>query len=653
MTAFFSALRFGGDYNPEQWPREVWNEDVSLMQRAGVTTATVGVFSWARLEPRPGEYDFEWLDDVLARLDAGGIRVILATGTASPPAWLAREHPESLPVTSAGVRLGFGSRQQYSPSSQAFREHAMRLVEQMAKRYGAHPALEAWHTGNEYGCHVSHSYDDESAAAFRVWLEQRYGSIASLNDAWGTAFWSQGYGSFDEVGVPADAPTFSNPTQLLDFDRFSSDALLALHRAEREILARESPGVPVTTNFMGFFRDVDYFSWAEHVDFVSDDSYPDPADALGHVRLAASRDLMRSLKKGTPWLLMEQATSAVNWRARNAPKAAGLNRVQSLQAVARGADGVLYFQWRQSKAGAEKFHSALVPHAGPDSRIFREVTALGAELATLGHVVGEPVEARVAMIFDWNSWWALEQQAVPTELSYVDIVLAWYRPFYEAGVTIDFVPLGADVSGYSVVVAPALMVASEQHLALLDGYVQDGGTLVVGYQSAVLDENLHVYLGGYLGPLQKTLGVRVEEFAPLAAALDEPLPTTAVEGVIAGTASLWQELVRVDSAEVVSRFADGFARGEAAITRNRRADGTGWYVATQPDHSVLSELVAQLLEEADIPSGFDVWAEGVEIVRRGGVTFVLNHTAESVEVSIDGVVRSVPAYDALLIEEQG
>ncbi|MFT4210788.1 MAG: beta-galactosidase, partial [Microbacterium sp.] len=574
------SVRFGGDYNPEQWPREVWDEDVALMQRAGVTSASVGIFSWARLEPRPGEYDFDWLDDVLDTLHAGGIRVLLATATASPPAWLARLHPESLPVTIDGTRLAFGSRQQFSPSSSTYREHAARLVEQLVRRYGAHPAVEAWHVGNEYGCHVVRSYDAESAAAFREWLRARYGTIEHLNDVWATAFWSQRYDSFDEVGVPAQAPTFRNPTQLIDFDRFSSDALLDLYLMEKRIIREHSPNIPVTTNFMGFFAGADYWRWAEHVDVVSDDMYPDPADPRSHISAAAVRDLMRSLGRGRPWLLMEQATSAVNWRERNAPKPAGLYRLLSLQSLLRGADGILHFQWRQSAAGAEKFHSAMVPHAGTDTRVFREVAALGAELGELGELVGQPVPAEVAIVLDWDSWRAVEQEATPAQIDYVETVLRWYEGFLRRGVTVDFVQPGGDTDAYRLLVAPVLHVADDRALAALAAVPERGDVLVVGYQSAVLDENLHVRLGGYLGgaggPLQRALGVWVEEFAPLPAAD----AAAALAGEMPGTGLGWQETVRVVDAEVVARFADGFAAGGPAITRRATGAGAAWYVAT-------------------------------------------------------------------------
>ena len=660
MDSLFPSLRFGGDYNPEQWTPDVWDEDVRLMRRAGVTTATVGVFAWAYLEPRPGVYEFGLLDDVLDRLHSGGIRVILATATASPPAWLAQQHPESLPVTADGVTLGFGSRQQFSASSGAYRHHALRLVEQLARRYGGHPALEAWHVGNEYGCAVPRSYDPESAAAFREWLRSRYGTIAELNRAWGTAFWSQAYGSFDQVGPPAAMPTFPNPGQLLDFDRFSSDALLALHRAEVEVLRSRTPAIPVTTNFMGFFKGVDYWSWASSVDVISDDSYPDPADPRAFVRLAASRDLMRSLGEGRPWLLMEQATSAVNWRGVNAPKPPGLNRVQSLQAVARGADGVLYFQWRQSAAGAEKFHSAMLPHAGEDTRVFREVEAIGAELAGLGHVLGQPVPASVAILFDWDSWRAIEQPATPARIDYVETVLAWYRPFLARGVTIDFVPPGADLSGYALVVAPVLHVVRPEHLEGLARYVQDGGHLAVTYQSAVLDHELHVYLDGYLGPLRETLGVRVEEFAPLPVVDPadhlghEPAgaagaPTTSLGGELAGVAGLWQDVVRVVDAEVVATFLDGHAGGGPAITRRGQGAGSAWYVATQPAPRLLDDLAARLLDDASVTPLLVEPVDGVEAVRRGSEVFLINHTGREVELLLTDGPRSVGAVDGAVV----
>lgn len=661
------SIKYGGDYNPEQWPREVWDEDVRLMRRAGVNLATVAVFSWARLEPRPGEYDFDWLDDVLDTLHAGGIRVDLATATASPPPWLAKLHPGTLPVTEHGVRLAVGSRQQYCPSSPVYRERALRLVERMVERYAGHPALELWHVNNEYGCHVSHCYCDVSAAAFRTWLESRYGSIDELNRAWATAFWSQRYDAFDEVEPPRAAPTFRNPTQLLDFDRFSSDELLACYRAEVEVI-RAGSDVPITTNFMGFFKAVDYWEWAKHVDVVSDDTYPDPADPDSPAYAAMVRDLMRSLGGGAPWLLMEQSPSAVNWRARNAPKAPGQMRAWSFQSVARGADGILFFQWRQSKAGSEKFHSGMVPHGGTDTRVWREIEQLGGELRELSApdmgLEGSRVPAAVAIALDWDSWWAIEQPASPTSVSYVRILFAWHRALTSLGHAVDFVRADGDLSAYRVVVAPGHFVGTDAQVTNLASFAESGGTLVVGFGTAITDEHLHVRLGGYLGePLRRALGVRVEEFAPPAGPDlrndgTAPPPPAALAGeVLGGAASgaAWAEFVRADDAETLARFTNGALAGWPAVTRRSAGEGAAWYVATLPEPDALRRLVERAVAEAgvDVPAPVASGSH-VEVVRRGDLVFVINHGPDEAELSLDGTdVLGGGAASGLVLPSQG
>jgi beta-galactosidase len=632
------TLWFGGDYNPEQWPRDVWDEDIALMRRAGVTVVTVGVFSWAMLEPEEGRYDFGWLDDVLDRLHTAGIGVDLATATASPPPWMIRAYPDVLPVTSSGVVLGGGSRQHYSPHSPNYRRLSQRLVGVLAERYAAHPALVAWHVNNEYGCHVNRCYGAYAAHGFREWLRARYGGIDALNDAWGTAFWSQRYSSFAEVQPPRDTPATCNPTQVLDFDRFSSDALLELYRQEAEILRELSPGVPLTTNFMGPFKPVDYWRWAEHVDFVSDDCYPDPADPHSPADAARNRDLMRSLAGGKPWVLMEQATSAVNWRRVNAPKPPGVNRAFSLQALARGADGIMYFQWRQSASGSEKFHSAMLPHAGPDTRVFREVVDLGAELKDLGWIEGAAVPAQVAVVFDWEAWWALEQPSNPRELDYLALVTDWYRALWKRTVTVDFVKADADLSRYRLVVVPALQTASSAALDNLHAYAAAGGALAVTFQTAVLDEHLHVAPGGYLGRLRDTLGVEIEEFAPLAAPPGGPEPTAPVRGEGPGfgatgfDGTLWSEYVHARGADVLASFHGGDLDGRPALTRNRVAGGTAWYLATHPDPAGLDALTGTLLDAAGVHGVLDRGADGVEAVVRGDALFVVNHTASPRQV---------------------
>jgi len=634
---------YGGDYNPEQWPEAVWPEDVTLMRRAGVNLATVGVFSWAHLEPREGEYDWGWLDRVLDGLHAGGVRVDLATATASPPPWLTHKYPEVLPVTEHGVRLATGSRQQYCPSSPVYRRLAARLVTALAERYGEHPSLELWHVNNEYGCHVNRCYCDVSAEAFRAWLAARYGTVEALNEAWGTSFWSQRYGDFAEVYPPRAAPTFKNPTQQLDFDRFSSGELLDCFRMEKAILRAATPEVPITTNFMGFFKGVDYWAWANEVDVVSDDCYPDPADPESPAYAAMVRDLVRSLGGGRPWLLMEQAPSAVNWRRRNAAKPAGMNRAFSYQSLARGADAILYFQWRQSVAGAEKFHSGMVPHGGTDTRAWREVEALGAELAGLDEVVGTRVEAETAIVFDWDSWWSIEQDATPADVPYVRHVFAWYRELYRRTVTADFVRPTDDLSRYRAVIVPSLFVASGEARANLDAYVRGGGRLLVTFQSAITDENGHVTPGGYLGGLADTLGVRIEEFAPPAGpdlADDGVAPAAALSIggplVVRSDASLWGEYLHAETADVVASFETGDLAGWPAVTRNDRGAGRAWYTATLPGEGGLRALLGEVLTDARVRPVLAEPVPGVEAVRRGERVFLVNHGAETMRVAVDG-----------------
>ncbi len=653
----FDMLWYGGDYNPEQWPTDVWDDDVRLMRRAGVTVATVAVFSWARLEPRDGEFDFAWLDDVLARLHAGGIAVDLATATAAPPPWLTKAHPDILPVTADGVTLGIGSRQTYSPSSSAFRRYASRLVEKMVERYADHPAVIAWHIGNEYGCHVPRCYSDESAEAFRAWLAERYADIEELNAAWGTAFWSQHYNGFDEVMPPRAAPAQLNPTELLDFDRFSSDALLGLHRMESAII-RAGSDKPITTNFMGFFKPVDYWRWAAHVDFVTDDSYPDPADPRSVIVAAASRDLMRSLAGGKPWMLMEQATSAVNWRPRNAPKPAGMFGRLSLQAVARGADGIMQFQWRQSVRGSEKFHSAMVPHAGEDTRIYREVCDLGAELAALTPIKGEPVPARVAILFDWDSWWAVEQSDTPAQVSYLHSIYAWYAALWRAGVPVDFASKDSSLDGYALIVVPTMQVVDDAFQQRVIAAHARGATVAVTYQSAILDPGLGVVDGGYLGPWQRMLGVRVEEFAPYAVPdqfLDAPpgAPSSEVDGELEGAIHAWSEVVHADDATVLATFTEGLAAGGPAITRRSGADGSAWYVATQPSDDLADALVARLRDDAGVEPTARTSSPLLERVRRGDRLFRMNHGTESAHAEWDGGEADVPAGATRIVPLDG
>jgi beta-galactosidase len=642
------GIAYGGDYNPEQWPESTWAEDISLMAEAGVSLVTVGVFSWSRLQPAPGELTAGWLDRVLDLLAGAGIGVDLATGTASPPPWLVAAHPEILPVTVDGKRLAPGSRQHYCPSAPAFRAAAVDLAMRMARRYAGHPAVTMWHVGNEYGCHVPACYCDLSAQAFRGWLRARYGELGRLNEAWGGAVWSQDYTSWDQVEPPRTAPTFANPAQQLDFARFSSGELLACYRDEREAVAAHSPGTPVSTNFMGLFRPVDQFRWAAELDVVSVDSYPDPADAEAHLLSAMTCDLTRSVGGGRPWVLMEQAPNAVNWRAVNVPKAPGQYRALSLQAVARGGDAVLSFQWRAAATGAEKFHSGMLPHAGTDSRVWREVTGLGADLGRLAPVAGSQVPAEVAMLLDWESWWALELDSHPARLRLVELLRGFYRPLFEAGVTADFAHPESDLSAYRLVLVPALYLVSDAGADNVRRFAEGGGTVLITFFSGIADTRDRIRLGGYPAPWRDLLGLRVEEFAPLPAGAAVRLDGTAgtagdaggTPGDAGGAGRVWQDVIDLRGAEPLLRYAEGHLAGRAAATRHPYGDGEAFYLGTLPDRATLRGLVERACRRAGIGFRTDV-PPGVEAVRRGDYRFVISHLDRPVELDLGGKSRDL------------
>ncbi len=628
------GLLFGGDYNPEQWPEDVWVEDVALMRQAGVNLVTVGVFSWARLEPAPGEFDFGWLDRVLSLLHSHGIAVDLATPSASPPPWFSAAHQESLPVDASGHRLGWGARESFCPSSPVYREATARVADQLAARYTDHPAVVMWHVSNELGAHVAGCHCPVSTAAFRRWLRDRYGDIEKLNEAWGTAFWSQHYRDFDEITTPVRAPMPGNPAQQLDFSRFSSAEFLQCYRVERDAIRAHDPDRAVTTNLMlGNCRNLDYWSWAPEVDLVANDHYLVAESPDRHIDLSMAADLSRSLHAGRPWLLMEHSTSAVNWQPRNLAKAPGELRRNSLAHVARGSEGALFFQWRASRRGAEQFHSAMLPHGGTATRVWREVCELGRDMARLGPVRGSRVRTDVAIWWDWQSWWATALEFRPTaELDYRDQVFAAYAALWRNGRTVDAVGPASDLSGHRVLVVPSAFLLEEDVARRLQEWVERGGHLLVGPFSAVVDETEAVYPQGYLGPLREVLGVWVDEYHPVGAGVGIALDDGAA-------ADLWSEAVVVDTAEVVARFTSGPDAGGPAVTRRVVGAGSAWYLATRLDDHALGSLLARVLDGAGVQRGSGLPA-GVEVVARTNGSeeflFVLNHTGEAVVVPVPG-----------------
>ncbi|MEU3413666.1 beta-galactosidase [Streptomyces sp. NPDC006658] len=633
-----TRLAFGGDYNPEQWPESVWREDIRLMREAGVTMVSVGIFSWALLEPAPGEYDFGWLDRVLGLLHEGGIRVDLGTPTVVPPVWFYRAHPEALPVTADGVRYEFGSRGAICHGNADYRAAAANITTRLAERYGDHPALAMWHVHNEYGVPVSACYCDTCAARFRHWLADTHGTVEGVNEAWGTAFWGQRYTDLAQINPPRATPTVGNPGQALDYRRFTDATIRENFRAERDILHRLSPGVPVTTNFMTALSQcdsMDYWAWGREVDLVTNDHYLITDGRRTHVNLAMAADLTRSVAGGAPWLLLEHSTSGVNWQPRNPAKAPGQMARNSLAHVARGSEGAMFFQWRQSRRGAEKFHSAMVPHGGTDTRVWREVVELGSAVEALSEIRGTRTEADAAMLWDWQSWWAQNLDWRPSEdHDPRERADSFYEALYDRHLTVDFAHPEADLSAYPLVVVPALYLMTEAAGRNVRDYVENGGTLVVSYFSGIVDEHDAVHDGAYPGALREVLGLTVEEFSPLLK--DQRVRLTGPDGT-GPAGDVWTEFVVPRGAETVWRYADGPAAGRPAVTRHRFGRGTAWYVSTRLDVQGLDALLARAAGDAGLAPRAEL-PRDVEVVRRSGETgtflFVINHTAGDTKVPL-------------------
>ncbi|MFD7706312.1 beta-galactosidase [Streptomyces sp. NPDC059786] len=634
-----TRLAFGGDYNPEQWPESVWAEDVRLMREAGVTMVSVGIFSWALLEPARGVHDFGWLDRLLDLLHENGVRADLGTPTVAPPAWFYREHPEALPVAADGTRYAFGSRGAICHSNADYRAAAAAVTTELATRYGDHPALALWHVHNEYGVPVSACYCESCAAHFRRWLARTYGTVDAVNEAWGTAFWGQRYADFEQIEPPRLTPTVGNPGQALDYKRFADATMRENFTAERDILHRLAPGIPVTTNFMTALSQcetVDYWAWGREVDLVSNDHYLITDGRRTHVNLAMAADLTRSVAGGAPWLLLEHSTSGVNWQARNPAKAPGQMARNSLAHVARGSEGAMFFQWRQSRRGAEKFHSAMVPHAGTDSRVWREVVELGASVEALAPVRGTRTVADAALLWDWHSWWAQTLPWRPSEDHDArERADAFYEALYDRHVTVDFAHPEADLSAYPLVVVPALYLMTEAAALNVRAYVENGGTLVVSYFSGIVDEYDAVHDGAYPGALRDVLGLTVEEFSPLLK--DDRVRLTGPDGAeLCG--DVWSEFVVERGAETVYRYADGLAAGRPAVTRHRFGAGTAWYVSTRLGVQGLDAVLGLAAGDAGTAPCAEL-PRDVEVVRRTGeagtFVFAVNHTASDAEVPLE------------------
>ncbi|MBV6374959.1 beta-galactosidase [Enterococcus casseliflavus] len=600
MTKFFDRILFGGDYNPNQWPKEIWEEDIRIFKKASINSATVNVFSWAKIQPSENCYDFEELDQIIEKLSTEGFDIVLATSTAALPAWMFKKYPEVARTDYDGRHHKFGQRHNACPNSLVYQTYAERLATKLAERYGENPQVTCWHINNEYG---GECYCDNCEKAFRVWLKDKYHTIEALNKAWNMEFWGHTVYEWDEIvlpnalseGIGYDKTAFAGIS--IDYRRFNSDSLLKNYMMERDAIRKIDPTTPITTNLMGTFKGLDYFKWAKEMDLVSWDNYP--AYNTPWSLVAMTHDLMRGLKQ-QPFMLMEQTPSQQNWQPYNSLKKPGQMRAQSYQTIAHGADTIQYFQLRRSIGACEKFHGAVIEHVGhEDTRVFRETAALGAELAQLSDIIGTQTQAQVAVIFDWDNYWALEYTSGPTvDLKYVEQIHRYYRYFYDQNIAVDLVPVDADLSKYKLVAAPVLYMIKEGMQERLTDFVKQGGALLTTYMSGIVDQSDNVHLGGYPGPLRELAGIWVEEIDALAP--EQSNGVSLVNEELTGTSNLVSDLIHLENAEALVHYTSNFYAGMPAVTKNTFGDGTVYYFGGQLEDQLQDQLFKMIVEETDI-----------------------------------------------------
>lgn len=643
ISSKLPKIFYGGDYNPEQWDQQTHQEDLQLFKQAGIDIATVNVFSWARNQPDEVHYRFEWLDQLIDSLYESGIYTCLATSTGAHPAWMAKKYPDVLRTDKDGRKRKFGGRHNSCPNSPTYRKYSTEIAGQLAERYKDHPAIVVWHVSNEYG---GDCYCDNCERAFRVWLKKRYQTLDALNTAWNTSFWGHTFYDWDEIVLPSnlseewgdDNTNFQGMS--LDYSRFNSDSMLECYLLEYNAIKKVIPDALITTNLMGFFRPLDYFKWAKHMDIISWDNYPGLDTPVSYTAL--THDLMRGIKNGDPFMLMEQTPSQQNWQAYNSLKRPGVMRLWSYQAVAHGADTIMFFQLRRSAGACEKFHGAVIEHVGlSNTRVFRETAELGSELQTLGDtLLDSRIESKVAILFDWDNWWAIEKSSGPTiALKYVDQIHKYYQAFYNRNIQVDVVGVDSDLSAYELVIAPVLYMVKPGLADKLEQFTQNGGTFVTTFFSGIVGESDLVTLGGYPGELRKLLGIWVEETDALLPTMRNQIIMNDSLGDLSGDyeCGMLCDLLHTEGAEVLAHYGDDFYKGMPVLTRNAYGKGEAWYIASDGEETFIAGLMKFLADQKGIEPVLDTPA-GVEAGRRvkNGEQFIflLNHNAESATVEL-------------------
>ena len=619
MRVEFEKFLHGADYNPEQWLDypEIFEKDIELMKKAHCNVMSVGIFSWASLEPKEGEFNFEWLDNVINTLYENGINTILATPSGARPAWLSEKYPEVLRVSELGVRNHHGFRHNHCYTSPIYREKIGILNSKLAERYANNPAVIMWHISNEFGgeCHCNLCQTE-----FRKFLKNKYKTIDNLNKAWWTTFWSHTFNSFDQIESPS--PIGENQVHALNLDwkRFVTERTIDFMMHEINTVKKYNKDLPATTNFMYYFEGLNYFKFKDYVDIVSFDAYPewhseDNID-VAH-KFAAYYDIMRSIK-GQPFMLMESTPSMTNWQRVSKLKKPGMHMLSSMQAVAHGSNTVQYFQWRKSRGSSEKLHGAVVDHYGKeDNRVFRDVSEVGIALEKIREITNSNVNSKVAIVFDWENMWALNDSQGPRNLglSYIDIVTEYYKAFWDLGINVDFVDMECEIDKYDLVVAPILYMTRDNYQDKIKSFVNNGGNFVMTYFSSIVNETDLCYLGGFPGDLMDVFGIRSEEVDAL---FDyEYNVIRRYDNNKEYKSTHICDLIHLNGAEALAEYTMDFYSGMPAITKNSYGKGKAYYVGSRLNSEFNKDFITELANEINIDRNINIdLPEGVTVTKR-------------------------------------
>jgi beta-galactosidase len=651
-------------YYPEHWPRDRWPIDAQMMREAGIEIVRIGEFAWKLMEPAEGSFEWEWLDEAISTLAAAGLKVVLCTPTAAPPAWLTHDYPDVLPVDAQGRTRNSGTRRHYCPTNRTYRQHSERIVRAMAQRYGQHPSVVGWQIDNEFGCHnTARCYCSECTVAFQAWLKRKYGTLDALNKAWGAVFWSQTYGRWEEVRLPNLTPTGANPSHLLDYARFASDSTVAYQQLQVDLLREHAAGQFVTTNMLADFEDLDYHDLARPLDFIAWDSYP-----TGHAEFQGETLYLpgkpgrayafdaddpyttgfchakaRGVKQAPFWV-MEQQCGPINWSLFNTLVRPGTVRLWTWHALAEGAEAVVYFRWRAARFGFEQHHSGLLHHDATPATGYGELLAMRAEREAMEAMCAQRAASEVAVLLDYDDLWALQVQPHRKDFAYPRSLFLFWRAFEKSGIPADVVSPQADLARYKIVVAPTAFLIDEASAARLDAYVRSGGTPLIGVRSGFKTASNLVTDQALPGALHDLVGATVTDWGSLPPGVGFGLATD-LPGLV-GQATTWIEsLAPEDGTTALAHYTDGPFSGSAALTEHGAGAGRTFYLGWYPTEAQASAVLRHLAAAAGVTLLADELPDGVVATRRGPYTLLLNFTEDVQAVRIAGQAVQVGSRD--------